>query len=66
MVSTEKSAEKKRMQGINFLPVINLCLQGRPTWNLIRRRLKGKRIGKPLILRESYKADIYNPLKASL
>ena len=54
------------MQGINFLPVINLCLQGRPTWNLIRRRLKEKRIGKIFIIWRSAKANISHPLEETL
>ena len=34
------------MGGINFSPVMNLWLQRRQTWKLVRRRLKGKIIGK--------------------
>ena len=54
------------MGGIDFSPVMNLFLQRCQIWNLIIIRLKGKIIGKTLILQEAEKEDFCHPLEASL
>ena len=54
------------MGGIDFSPVMNLFLQRCQIWNLIIIRLKGKIIGKSLILQEAEKEDFCHPLEASL
>ena len=46
--------------------MMNLWLQPRQTWNLIRKRLKGNKLGKTLVLQEASKSGISHPLEASL
>ena len=66
MVAAENICIKLLMGGTNLSPVMNLWLQRCQTWNLIIIKLKGRRIGKTLILREAEKACISYPLEASL
>ena len=54
------------MWGIGFLPVVKLWLQRHQTWNLIRRKLKVKIVGKTLIIWEFSEEDISRPLEGSL
>ena len=51
------------MMGIHFSPVTYLWLQQHHTWNLTRRRLKGKRIYKSLIFLEAANTYISNKLE---
>ena len=53
-----KICRKPIMGGIDFSPAMNLCLQLRKTQNLIRRKLKGKRIGKNLFFKR-HQRNIY-------
>ena len=66
ILGAEISIRKRIMGSTYFLQVINLCLQRSQTWDLIRIRLKGKRIGKTLIIREAEKVDISHSLETSL
>ena len=52
------------MGGIHFSPVNNLWLQHRKNWNLIRRRLKRKIMGKTISLQYTEKVNISNPIEA--
>ena len=53
------------MWGIGFLPVVKLWLQRHQTWNLIRRKLKVKIVGKTLIIWEFSEEYISRPLEVS-
>ena len=66
MLAAKTAAENEEWGGINFSPVIKLWFQRRQTLNIIKRRFRGHRLRRKLILQEEAKTDISHPLEASL